>query len=101
MGTKFEESTGTHFEVVDSDFDTVFEVYTTTFNVVYTVWIFCKCGHENRGLSIYYSAQKLRLRLHLIWHCFQGRNIAQKSKQLMHEKRDSLLVEISLILTVK
>ena len=52
------------------------------------VWILIS-QHRNRGWC------------DLIWHYFQGRNNAQKSRQLMHEKRDSLLVEISLILSVK
>ena len=55
VSIEIEEGTSTHFEVAGSNFQACFSRCTTTFNDVHTVWIFCKCGHENQGLNIYYS----------------------------------------------
>ena len=95
LGTEFEEVHAHISRLLTVISGTVFEVCTAAFNAVRTVQIFCCFGHENRGLNIYYSAQKSRLRLLLIWHCFREKIWHRNRGSICTENEAACWVEIS------
>ena len=89
-----------HFKVADSNFQERVSRCTTTFIVFRTIRFFCYFGHKNRGKFFLLLHKNRGKGCYWFLACFSRKEIAQKSRQLMQGKRDSLLVEISWILTV-